>query len=238
MRDRGIDREPGRLAEAEDAGFSLIEVVIAATILFTIIAMAGRFVLDSNRMLGAMSVRSGADVKAAFLADKIARNFRNGSLDSFRWYYGWSETTPTYHENASNYGQIYPYCYARNVVDQNLGKAVLGDGYFYYGFIQGESDISDGVDNDKDGRVDECELRECHILASAYVATDVPTEVPTWNWYSTPGKFTKLGEIVSNGLQFKLTGRTLSIKVTVPQYDPTLQKQINVTAESTVKLRN
>lgn len=237
-----------------ERGFSLLEVVIAATILFTILAIAGRFLQDSNSLLGTISARSETDVKASFLADRIARSFRNASLDSFRPYYGWAETTPTYHETYSTNGYTFQYCYLRNIVDHDNGKPVLGDAYFYYAFYGGESNTLDGIDNDGDQRRDEMEIRECHMPASAFTTTDNPQEIPVWNYWMV-GQYTKLGEVSyywappavypttppttdQNGLTFKLNGRVLTVKVTMPKWDTTLQRQVHVSAEASVKLRN
>lgn len=263
MRDQEADREPGRLAEGSDAGFSLIEVVIAASILFTIIAITGRFLLDSNRLLGTISVRADAEVKAAFLADTLAKDFRNCSFASIRpWYYHYppplpATTWPEYY-NGSGYMQSF----SIRVVDDFNGTSRLGAEYFYYwGNYQWpyESSITDAIDNDKDGRTDEQDFGRFVFPLAAFGPTDPyygvpqdpnsPTASPSWSGVV----YTKIADLASPysppatpaapdwnnyGVRFSLVGRVLTIKVTTLKYDPTLQRQIRVSAESSVKLRN
>lgn len=241
-----------RVPARREGGFSLLEVIIAATILFTIIAIAGRFLRDSNNLLTTISVRNETEVKAADLADRIARELRNASAQSFKpWWSSTPQTAPYYYEQYN--GATFQNFAVRIVTDYN-GQAILGDEIFYYFWNytgQYESSYNDGIDNDKDGRTDEINFGKfVYPVASCFASRTDPTENPLW---TGAVKYTKMAELAyyysppaSNavpdwnqaGIQFTLNGKVLSIRVKMLKYDPVVQKQVVVTAESAVKFRN
>jgi hypothetical protein len=228
-------------------GFSLIEVVIASTILFTIIAIAGKFILDSNNLLRTISTRSEAEVKVARVADAIARSFRNCSLASFKPWYSYGTATPPYYEQYN--GSALSSIYLRNVVDYN-GQSILGDAVQYHLAVNPGENYTNGIDDDKDGRTDEIEIQRYIFPASCFSTTTDPTEVPAWSGAVKYGTYAEIAYGYSApaspsapdwnqvGFNCTLNGAILTIKVKMPKYDPVVQKHVIISAESSVKLRN
>ena len=233
----GTRDRSGRDAEA---GFSLMEVVIGATILFALIGAAGRFIASSTNLLGTVAARNDSDQNASRVADRIARLLRNGSAASLLTYY---QGTPI--PDGTNQTSLY----FREIVS-NDGVPVYGKGYYLFPAVD-ESNYTDNIDNDKDGRIDDVCLRMCTIPAASHVSQTDPTLGAAFGaWYNTSEKLSDIRWVntlpaypappasAEGGCQFIRTGNVLTIRIVTLKYDPAQRKQINVMSEASVKFRN
>lgn len=237
-----------RTRRPAETGFSLVEVIVGATILFTIIAIAANFIATSTGLLGTVTARGEAEQSAARVADRIARMFRNGSLASVKTWYQNNPTPPT---EAFPQGVVQTSIYLRLVkTDPLTGKTVLGDGYYMFPAVD-ESNYTDNVDNDKDARTDEVCVKFNVIPAAAHTSqTDPSLGAPfgAWynvqqkladiRWYNTLPLYPPAPASAQPGIQFIRNGAVLTIRVTTLKYDPATKSQVNSQAEATVKLRN
>lgn len=239
--------EPRRAEPLRDEkGFSLVEVIVGATILFSIIAIAANFIATSTGLLGTVSARGESEQSAARVADEIARLFRNGSLASVKTWYQNNPVPPT---EAFPQGVVQTSIYLR-LVKSNNGVPVYGDGYYIFPAVD-EVNYTDNIDNDKDARTDEVCIRMCTIPAAAHTSqTDPSLGAPFGAWYNTSRKLADIRwyntlplyppspAAAQPGIQFIRNGGVLTIRVTTLKYDPATKAQVNSQAEATVKLRN
>jgi hypothetical protein len=239
--------EPEARTARAEGGFSLLEVIIGATILFTIIAIAGKFITTSTNLLGTLASRSESDQSASRIADNLARLFRNASLASVKLNYSYNPAPP-----ASSFpeGVIYSTIYLR-LVKENSGTPVYGDGYYIFPAVD-ESSYTDSIDNDKDSRTDEVCAKMCTIPAANHVSQVDPAAGALYNaswynkqakvsdirWYNTLPQYPKAPASAEPGIQFIRNGAVLTIRVVTLKYDPAAKVQVNSMAEATVKLRN
>lgn len=233
-------------AAGREGGFSLVEVIVGATILFTIIAIAANFIATSTGLLGTVSARGESDQSASRVADRIARMFRNGSLASVK---SWYQNNPVPPTEAFPQGVVQTSIYLR-LVTSNNGTPVYGDGFYIFPAVD-EVNYTDNIDNDKDARTDEVCIKMCVIPAAAHTSqTDPSLGAPFGAWYNTQQKLADIRwyntlplyppspAAAQPGIQFIRNGGVLTIRVTTLKYDPTTKSQINSQAEATVKLRN
>ena len=253
MRDHAMTHPTDRA----ERGFSLLEVMIAATILFTIIGVAAQFIGTSTKLLGTKSAHGASEQTAAQIADQIARQMRNGALRSLKMYFYQPDVAPP----ADNFPEMgtYTSIYWREV-ESNDGVPVYGDGYYIFPAID-ENNYTDNIDNDRDARTDEICVRMYRVpkaeIVNSLTMPATPNRDPgAWSnynpqyyfpkstklaeirWYNTMPLYPPAPQSTQPGIQFIRVGSVMTIRVIVVKYDPTSKTQFNQMAEATVKLRN
>jgi hypothetical protein len=192
-------------------GFTLIEVIVAATILFVIVLLVMRTLRDANNLLSTTSVKADGEVKADVLLGKITERFRNGVISTLTK--GSSPTT----FNSGESEAVEVRC---RLMDGYSGSVVPGKTVSVC--IVKDEDI-DGVDNDGDGLVDEYNLRIREWPDDDTLATPTVDQTINFNLQS---------------ISFTRVNRNLQVQVSVQRLDPANQQTRTMTARSTITLRN
>jgi Tfp pilus assembly protein PilX len=200
----------GRRSDAA-RGFTLIEVMISATILFVLILLVMRSLNDSSRLLSTVSVKSEAEIKAEAILSQITQRFRNGVISTLT-----KGSTPT--------------TFATGEVEDMQVEVRLMNGYNGT-VVQGKTvrisktkdEDQDGIDNDGDGYIDEWNL---------YLR-----EWPDGNTGAAPSSEVEL-KVNMKSYSFTRENKNLHISVVLERIDPTNQQTRTITAQSTVTLRN
>lgn len=159
-----MEQRERRTSGARQGGFSLLEVVIAGSILIVIVGIAARTLAGGNALLGAVSREVSGDVVAQHLVQQIADRIRNGIIDDTEHGYQW--WTPAPYSPALTDGQWA--WYGLRVRHIKSFKGGIEKGKTVWLALLNSDPYSptnpypfslDNVDNDKDGLVDEQQLR-------------------------------------------------------------------------------
>jgi hypothetical protein len=207
-------------ARRPDAGFSLLEIMIAVGILFAILIAAFNMIDRGSRLYGVTSTTAQLDVSANQLAGQIANVLRNGVIVTLE-----DGDGAALADGATSTTGVRVRLYAGY-----QGAVIAGDGVGAVLGEDGESNVTDTVDNDKDSIADERSLS-----IRRWELADEPAASST-GYTSTPTDSRIGGRVES--LSVARSGTRLSIAVTVMKYDPVLQTILRSTGRSEVTLRN
>lgn len=142
-------------AAAPAGGFSILEVMIAAVILFMIIGATASILASGQKLLGAASVTSSGDQLAEFLAGQVAERMRNANIADLKDANGVQvPDNPTL--DPAKF--VYDSFQFREVVGF-AGGPVLRKTIWVHALPDGEYDVANQKDDDSDNVWDERELR-------------------------------------------------------------------------------
>jgi hypothetical protein len=215
---------------AATRGFSLLEVILAAVILFVIIGLSATILNGGNKLLNSVSIRSQSEVSAANVADQIATRIRNGFMSSLR--------DPTGAFIADGGGSTTGF--SVRLFDRFEGGPLAGETVSFT-LGRGETNVVDGKDDDKDNLVDERSI----VLrrwkdptppgASLHnLATD-PLGIPLNPL--APSQTAELSNIVES-LTVSRVGKCLTITVVALKYEATYKQVLRTTSTVQVTLKN
>jgi type II secretory pathway pseudopilin PulG len=143
------DRRRGRDGRDGQAGFSLLEVVIAAVILFMIIGIAARTLSSGQALLGTVSSEASGSVTAQRILTQVSDRIRNGIIADIE-------------DGASNPladGATCTNGLRIRLIKSFKGGIERGKTVWIEVSNDGEANVADEVDNDKDGVWDERQIR-------------------------------------------------------------------------------
>jgi len=204
-----------------EGGFSLLEVMLATAILFLIIAVAFSFINDGTKLLSSTAIVSEAEVHAGHVAEQIVRRLRNGVILTLE-----DGAGGAFADGATTTNGV-----RVRLFDSYAGEAWVNDGIAITLGTDGESNVTDGVDNDNDNIIDEKSIllgdwtlaREKAASSTGFTGTDVVE-------YNLGGRV--------GTLSCARDGRRLTVTVTIMKYDPQLRAVRTITGTSQVTFRN
>ena len=149
------DIRPDCRAAAPAGGFSILEVMIAAVILFMIIGATASILGSGQKLLSAASVSSSGDQLAEFLAGQVAERMRNANIDDLKDANG--VQVP---DNPTSDPALFVYdSFQFREVVGFAGGPVLRKTIWVHALPDGEYDVANQKDDDSDNIWDERELR-------------------------------------------------------------------------------
>lgn len=216
-------------APAAPRGFSLLEVILAAVILFVIIGLSATILNGGNKLLNSVSIRSQTEVSAANVADQIATRIRNGFMSSLR--------DPTGAFIADGGGSTTGF--SVRLFDRFEGGPLAGE-TVKFTLGRGETNVLDGKDNDRDNLVDERSIvlqrwkDPTPPLPSLHNLPTDPLGVPL---LVNATQTAELSNIVES-LTVSRVGKCLTITVVALKYEATYKQVLRTTATVQVALKN
>ena len=84
MRNATPSGTSARRRAALQGGFTLLEIVISASILTMLILITARVLAGGQKLLGTTSIRSEGEMKAGDIAQQIAERIANGAISTLR----------------------------------------------------------------------------------------------------------------------------------------------------------
>ncbi len=157
--------------DGRPAGFSLLEVVIAGTILILILGVAASTIAGGQGLLRATSLQSSGDVLAQTLATQIADKIRNGAIAEVED----GNSDPLADGSTCTNG------IRMRLIKSFKGGIELGK-TVWIEVVRDESNVADGIDNDNDGVWDERLIRVKEFPVVSLLIDgddDAPGAVPT-----------------------------------------------------------
>lgn len=200
-------------APARERGFTLLEVMIAAVMLFLIVGIAARFLASGQSLLSTSALQSEAEVAATRIAQQIAERLRNGALSTVTDINGNLLADGASSTNGITMAQVTGFSgetRLRGSIGIRLG-------------LDGEANVVDGRDNDRDNITDERSIEIVEWTALPVANTRLSLWVPALAAKPlVPVPPVVRGNIGNRvrGLTVTRSGRRLEIRVTVMRYDP------------------
>jgi hypothetical protein len=210
-------------ARTRVGGFSLLEVVLAAFILFVIIGLSATIINGGNKLLNSVSLRSQSEVNAANLADQIATRMRNGCIAGLR--------DPTGAFILDGGGSTTGF--SVRMCEDYSGAPLAGD-TVKFTLGRGESSVVDGKDNDRDNLVDE---RSIVLQTWNPLQHNLPQDPLGVPLAVLPAQNVALSDRVES-LTLSRVGRCLTITVVVLKYEATYKQVLRTTSTVAVTLKN
>ncbi|MHC4821199.1 MAG: prepilin-type N-terminal cleavage/methylation domain-containing protein [Planctomycetota bacterium] len=218
-----------------ESGFSLIEVMIAAFILFVIVGIAVNMVRSGNEMLTIQTMRTDANLKAEEYARFITRRIRNGMIDQVydgtggmgTGTYGTALATGTYSNDAFEIRMFGTMVQSVNTaISGGVTWSATSGSTVRFGLLASAGETAgNNTDDDGDGLIDERDL-----WFESWTGDKLGT--------GTGGhQSVKIGTMVKS-LKVTRQDNTLTVEVVVFRYDRVLQEAREVTSTSSVLLRN
>lgn len=193
-----------------DGGFSLLEMAVAVSLLLFVTAVVGKNIYDSSRASSSLVKLKYMNLRAQTVIDRLADELITGNFTSM------IPETPV----AADYISF------QKIVGVNNGEPVFGN-TIQIDLVPMESDINDGVDNNKNGLVDECGIRIWEDLPPGNGVLD-PTDP----------NVVVCGKVPRGGLKFTRQGAMLLIDLTVQEVVEIGEPPKSFQIVTGVKMRN
>jgi len=198
-------------AARREGGFSLVEVIIGASILVAIVLMTAMVLQSGNRLLGVTSTQAEAENRAGGIAEQICQRLRSGIL------------------NTVTDGAGAPLVDGATVTNGigvttfiNWKGVAIGGESFRFFLRNGEANVTDTIDNDRDNYVDEKSLQ---------------LQRWTGNPVGPPVAEVQLGTNIRS-ISVTRKGRLITVVLTVMRYDATMREVRTFVHRAETSLRN
>lgn len=198
-------------AARREGGFSLVEVIIGAVILVGIVLLTAIILQSGNRLLGVTSAQAEAENRAGGIAEQICQRMRSGILSTVTDGAGVPLADGAISTNGLGVTTFINW----------KGVAVGGES-FRFVLRNGELNVVDTIDNDRDNYVDEKSL---HIQRW------------TGNPIGPPVAEVQLGTNIQS-MRVTRTGRLITVVITVMRYDATMREVRTFVHRAETSLRN
>ncbi len=198
-------------ADRRDRGFSLVEVIIGAVILVGIVLMTAMILQSGNRLLGVTSAQAEAENRAGGIAEQICQRMRSGILSTVTDGAGVPLADGA---TATNGVGVTTFI--------NWQGVALGGESFRFVLRNGELNVTDAIDNDRDNYADEKSL---HIQRW------------TGNPVGPPVAEVQLGTNIQS-VSVTRTGRLITVILTVMRYDATMREVRTFVHRAETSLKN
>lgn len=212
-----------RSARGLRAGLSLVELMVAMVILAMLLGAIGATVLRGGTAFEQGVASSEVEVQARRAIDRIADELSGALVGSLAPNSALGSSVLSFADSAG---------YVAGVNVPGTTSQLL--------LQPNPSDPDDGLDNNGNGLVDECEVV---LVRDSLLPTQTTTTIVPWVREFAQGELENglddngNGLIDERGLSFELVGETLNIRITLERLDPD-QRPITRTVETTVRLRN
>ena len=204
-------RAATRRAVPREAGFSLLEVIIAGAILVGIITVTAILLQSGNRLLGTTSAQSEADNRAGLVAEQICTRLRDSITVTLTDGAG----APLL-DGATATNGVGAQCFV------NFKGGPIGGESYRFVMRNGESNVVNTLDDDRDNYVDEFDLylQRWPGVAAGPPAADV-----------------LIGRNIG-AISVTRTGRRISVVLTVLRYDAAMREVRRFVHRAEAALKN
>jgi prepilin-type N-terminal cleavage/methylation domain-containing protein len=199
-----------KIGGAGQAGFTLLELSMAMTLVVVVVLMVGKNFLDSSRAFTGLAKLLYGNTRAQLLMDRLVQELLPGSFTSL---------VPDVPVDSSSIE-------FQKVVGVVNGEPVLGN-TIHIELVPLETNSTDGLDNDGDSLVDECGIRIWEDLAP-FGPTPSPPDAPVLI----------CGNLAAGGLKINREGSLLVIDLTLQEVVQPGEPPRLIHLVSGVKLRN
>jgi hypothetical protein len=191
-------------------GFSLMEIVLAVSLLTMVVVTVGKNFLDTSRAYSSLTVMTHMTSRALMILDRLEADLITGQFNSI------APTSP--YQSSS--------IQLKKIIGVTNGVPSFGNPIHIESFPV-ESNPNDGLDNNKNGLVDEDGLR---------IWEDFPPYGATPGLEDMPVVLS--GKLVKNSLHFTQDAATIEIEMTLQEVTETGQPPKTFHILSAVKIRN
>jgi type II secretory pathway pseudopilin PulG len=213
------------------SGFSLLEVVIAAAMLFVIIGITATLIGTGNNLVTTTSLQTSAEMRAADLVDRLAKEVRNGVLETLRT----GDGTTDFYDSAVSEDRSGDGVTVR--LTNGYSGGPLLDKTVRVILVAGESSTVDGRDNDNDGYIDEFDVKIQKWDLASHDSTDVHKTEAAPADYDKPDSETTLANNVKSLTVYRQRA-LLGFEVVTMKYDPPTQTMRTYTTRAGTGLKN
>lgn len=195
---------------SRQVGLTMVEIAIALALLSTLMVVASKTFVECARATTSLSKLVYAKTQVNVLMDRLVEELLTGTFTSV------ASSTPTTSTSVS----------FQKCIGVNSGVPTLGNPVFVDSVAQ-ESDVTNGIDDNGNGLIDETGLRIWEDFAPQGTAPGVEDTSTVFNTHLTPG-----------GLSFTRQGSTLQIDLTIQEVLQPGETPTTVHLATNVKMRN